>query len=156
MYIDTVKKIDNLPYRLSLICQWPHGNSCTWALEYKMHMMCTWWTISYLPRCMSNYGAIGKILMTRKTYCLSRWLHLYITLIFYADDLYITLIYYAAVSFGNSLCYVGHYIRSWLEGLDSLRRFLETRDNKQISSDTLTELAEVVLKNNIWIWWKDF
>ena len=35
------------------------------------------------------------------------------------------------------------------EGLDSLRRFLETRDNKQISSDTLTELAEAVLKNNI-------
>ena len=35
------------------------------------------------------------------------------------------------------------------EGLDSLRRFSETRDNKQISSDTLTELAEVVLKNNI-------
>ena len=35
------------------------------------------------------------------------------------------------------------------EGLDSLRRFLETRDNKQISSDTLTELGEVVLKNNI-------
>ena len=35
------------------------------------------------------------------------------------------------------------------EGLDSLRRFLETRDNKQISSDTLTELPEVVLKNNI-------
>ena len=35
------------------------------------------------------------------------------------------------------------------EGLASLRRFLETRDNKQISSDTLTELAEAVLKNNI-------
>ena len=35
------------------------------------------------------------------------------------------------------------------EGLDSLRRYLETRDNKQISSDTLMELAEVVLKNNI-------
>ena len=35
------------------------------------------------------------------------------------------------------------------EGLDSLRRFWEARDNKQISSDTLTELAEVVLKNNI-------
>ena len=35
------------------------------------------------------------------------------------------------------------------EGLASLRRFLETRDNKQISSDTLTELTEVVLKNNI-------
>ena len=35
------------------------------------------------------------------------------------------------------------------EGLASHRRFLETRDNKQISSDTLTELAKVVLKNNI-------
>ena len=35
------------------------------------------------------------------------------------------------------------------EGLVSLCRFLETRDNKQISSDTLMELAEVVLKNNI-------
>ena len=35
------------------------------------------------------------------------------------------------------------------EGLASLRWFLETRDNKHIASDTLTELAEVVLKNNI-------
>ena len=35
------------------------------------------------------------------------------------------------------------------EGLASLRKFFETRDNKQIVSDTLTELAEVVLKNNI-------
>ena len=35
------------------------------------------------------------------------------------------------------------------EGLASLHRFLETRDNKQVSSDTLTEIAEVVLKNNI-------
>ena len=35
------------------------------------------------------------------------------------------------------------------EGLASLHSLLETRDNKQISSDTLTELAEVVLKNNI-------
>ena len=35
------------------------------------------------------------------------------------------------------------------EVLASLRRFLETRDNKQISSDTLTELVEVALKNNI-------
>ena len=35
------------------------------------------------------------------------------------------------------------------EGLASFRRFLATRDNQQISSDTLTELAEVVLKNNI-------
>ena len=35
------------------------------------------------------------------------------------------------------------------EGFASLRRSLEIRDNKQISSDTLTELAEVVLKKNI-------
>ena len=35
------------------------------------------------------------------------------------------------------------------EGLASLRSLLETRDNKQISSDALTELAEVVLKNTI-------
>ena len=34
------------------------------------------------------------------------------------------------------------------EGLASHSRFLETRDNKQISSETLMELAEVVLKNN--------
>ena len=32
------------------------------------------------------------------------------------------------------------------EGLASLNRFLGTRDNKQISSDNLTELAQVVLK----------
>ena len=35
------------------------------------------------------------------------------------------------------------------EGLTSLRRVLELRDNKQISSETLVELAEIVLKNNI-------
>ena len=35
------------------------------------------------------------------------------------------------------------------EGLASLYKFLETRENKQISSDTLTELAEIVFKNNI-------
>ena len=35
------------------------------------------------------------------------------------------------------------------EGLTSLRRVLEFRENKQISSDTLVELAEIVLKNNI-------
>ena len=34
------------------------------------------------------------------------------------------------------------------EGLNSLQRFLKLRDNKQISSDTLIELAEIVLKNN--------
>ena len=31
----------------------------------------------------------------------------------------------------------------------SLYKFLETRENKQISSDTLAELAEIVLKNKI-------
>ena len=35
------------------------------------------------------------------------------------------------------------------EGLTSLRRVLELRDNKQISSGTLVEFAEIVLKNNI-------
>ena len=35
------------------------------------------------------------------------------------------------------------------EGLASLPRFLETRDNKQITSDTLTELGKAVLKNNV-------
>ena len=35
------------------------------------------------------------------------------------------------------------------EGLASLCRFMETRDNKQISSDTLRELAELFLKNKI-------
>ena len=50
----------------------------------------------------------------------------------------------------NELAVVGHYPNILHgEGLASLRRFLETRDNKQISSDTLTELAEVVLRNNI-------
>ena len=35
------------------------------------------------------------------------------------------------------------------EGLASLYRFLETRENKQISSDTLAEIAKIVLKNYI-------
>ena len=35
------------------------------------------------------------------------------------------------------------------EGLTSLQRFLKLRDNKQISCDTFIELAEIVLKNNI-------
>ena len=34
------------------------------------------------------------------------------------------------------------------EGLTSLQRFLELRDNKQILSDTLIALAAVVLENN--------
>ena len=45
---------------------------------------------------------------------------------------------------------VGLYLNiSHEECFASLRRSLETRDNKQISSNTLTEIAEVVLKNNI-------
>ena len=32
------------------------------------------------------------------------------------------------------------------EGLASLYKFLETRENKQISSDTLAELAEIVFE----------
>ena len=32
------------------------------------------------------------------------------------------------------------------EGLTAFRSFLELRDNKQISSDTLIEFAEIVLK----------
>ena len=35
------------------------------------------------------------------------------------------------------------------KGLTSFRRFLELTDNKQISSDTLTELAEIMPENNI-------
>ena len=35
------------------------------------------------------------------------------------------------------------------EGIPSLYKFLETRENKQILSDTLPELAEIVFKNNI-------
>ena len=35
------------------------------------------------------------------------------------------------------------------EGLASFYKFLETRENKQISSDTSAELAEIVLENNI-------
>ena len=35
------------------------------------------------------------------------------------------------------------------EGLASLYKFLETRENKQISSDILAELAKIVLKSNI-------
>ena len=36
-----------------------------------------------------------------------------------------------------------------VEGLASLYRFLETRVNKQISSDALAELAKIILKNNL-------
>ena len=35
------------------------------------------------------------------------------------------------------------------KGLASLYKFLEIRENKQISSATLAQLAEIVLKNNI-------
>ena len=35
------------------------------------------------------------------------------------------------------------------EGLASLCKFSETRENKQISSDTLAEITEIVFKNEI-------
>ena len=35
MYV--VKKTNNVPSRLLPICQWPHGNSCTWAHESKQY-----------------------------------------------------------------------------------------------------------------------
>ena len=35
------------------------------------------------------------------------------------------------------------------QGMASPRKYLETRDNKQISSDTLAELAKVILKNKM-------
>ena len=53
---------------------------------------------------------------------------------------------------GATLCtvdVVGPYPNiSHSAGLNFLRRFLELRDYKQISSDTLIELAEIVLKYN--------
>ena len=36
-----------------------------------------------------------------------------------------------------------------LEGLSALRKRLVERDEKDVSTDTLIELAELVLKNNI-------
>ena len=39
--------------------------------------------------------------------------------------------------------------RLYVDGLASLCKFWETRDIKQVSSDTLAELAEMILKNNI-------
>ena len=58
-----------------------------------------------------------------------------------------------SLSDGAILCIIDvvcHYPKIPLgEGLASLRKFLETRDNKQISSDTFMELAEVVLKSKI-------
>ena len=34
------------------------------------------------------------------------------------------------------------------EGLEALRRALDHRENKSVSTESLTELAKVVLKNN--------
>ena len=54
---------------------------------------------------------------------------------------------------GTILCtteVVGLYLNiAHNEGLTSLRRFLELRDNKQISSDTLIELAKKLLKKTL-------
>ena len=36
-----------------------------------------------------------------------------------------------------------------VEGLASLRRFLDTRTEKKVTTETLVEIAEIVLKNNI-------
>ena len=33
-----VKKTDNMPSRLLPIRQWPHGNSCTWAHDVRIHI----------------------------------------------------------------------------------------------------------------------
>ena len=41
------------------------------------------------------------------------------------------------------------------QGLATLQKFLELRDNKQISSDTLIELAEIMLKKHFWTRWKN-
>ena len=40
------------------------------------------------------------------------------------------------------------------EGLPALRKRLETRKEKNISTDTIIDLAEVVLKNNIFTFGK--
>ena len=37
IYICSQKK-DNVSSRLLPICQWPHGNSCTWANEVQLHI----------------------------------------------------------------------------------------------------------------------
>ena len=39
MYI--FKKTDNVPSQLLPIHQWPHGNSCTWAHDVRLHIACT-------------------------------------------------------------------------------------------------------------------
>ena len=33
-----VKKTDNVPSQLLPIRQWPHGNSCTWAHDVRLHI----------------------------------------------------------------------------------------------------------------------
>ena len=58
-----------------------------------------------------------------------------------------TFLGYFSVSFPESSMFAFIVIEPISEGLNSLRRFLELRDNKQISSDNLIELAEIILKN---------
>ena len=38
IYIYVVKKKDKVSSRLSLIRQWPHCNSCTWALDVRLQI----------------------------------------------------------------------------------------------------------------------
>ena len=61
----TVKRIDNLSSRLLTIHQWSHGN-LTQAL-----------TVHHAPKRMTYHGAIGRLLKTGKSHCLSFWLHIY-------------------------------------------------------------------------------
>ena len=41
IYIYIFKKTDNVPSQLLPIHQWPHGNSCTWAHDVRLHIACT-------------------------------------------------------------------------------------------------------------------
>ena len=60
---------------------------------------------------------------------------------------------YFSVNFAKLLKYLFYrtppLAASPLEGLSALRKRLVERDEKDVSTDTLIELAELVLKNNI-------
>ena len=38
VHICVVKKPDNVPSLSLSICQWPYGNSCTWAHDVELHI----------------------------------------------------------------------------------------------------------------------
>ena len=54
-----VKKTGNVPSRLLPICQWPHGNSCTWAHDILIYS-CDRTTVHHVPKCMSSHEVIGR------------------------------------------------------------------------------------------------